>query len=281
MVQHQRLKAQMKSIMGQRSFTPPIRLILFSTVLASLGMVTQAQPSRILPNPTAQASTPQRPTQRPPTMSPKMSPKITALVQQLNHPKADQRIAAAHQLGEMRAFAKVTVPSLIPLLKDANPNVRISASQAFQKMQESASDAIPHLIPLLNDPNVEVRIWVPYALAEMGDLAIDAVPELKRLLQDPNVDISVGAAMALSRIDRETRTATLTSLIVAMQDNDPKVRSQAAYNLSFMRRFARDVIPQLQSLLRDPRPDVRQAAGDILSTIAIDAKIVIPSPAVP
>lgn len=259
--------------MGQRSFTQPIRLILFSTLLANLGTVTQAHPSRRLPNPTAQTFTAQQ--------HPTMSPKITSLVQQLKHPKADQRIAAAHQLGEMRASAQVTVPYLIPLLKDANPNVRISASQAFQKMQESASAAIPYLIPLLNDPNVEVRIWVPYALAEMGELAIDAVPALKQRLQDPNVDISVGAAMALTRIDRETRTATLRSLMKAMQDNDPKIRSQAAYSLHFMGRFARDVIPQLQSLLRDPRRDVQQAAAAVLSTIAIDAKIVIPSPALP
>jgi HEAT repeat protein len=210
-----------------------------------------------------------------------MSPEITALVQQLQHPRADKRIEAAHQLGQRRELAPATVPYLIPLLQDANPQVRISASQAFQKMQESASAAISHLIPLLKDPHVEVRIWVPYALGEMGELAIDAVPDLKAMQQDANVDIAVSAATALTRIDRETRTATLTSFIQAMQDKDPQVRSQAAFGLKLMGRFAQDAIPQLQVLRRDPRSEVQREAAAVLAAIAIDAKIAIPDPVMP
>ncbi len=244
-------------------------LIILSTFLASPGAMTKAQPPSISPNPTAIALTPKP---RPP-----MSPEMITLVQQLQHPQAEQRIAAAHQLGQMGAAAQSTVPDLIPLLKDANPNVRISASQAFQRMQESASAAIPHLIPLLQDPDLEVRIWVPYALAEMGDLASDAVPELKRLSQDPNIDVRVGVISALTRVDRETRSTTLKSLVKEMQNKDPKVRQQAAYSLHFMGRFAQEIIPQLQLLRRDPRPDVQEAATAVLATIAVDAKITIPA----
>jgi HEAT repeat protein len=254
--------------MTPRSFRQPIGLMLLSTLLASPGTLAQARPPSISPYPTVLALTPK--------LRPSMSPEITALVQQLRHPQADQRIAAANQLGQMGVAAQATVPDLIPLLQDANPNVRISASQAFQRMQEAASAAIPHLIPLLKDPNLEVRIWVPYALAEMGDLASDAVPELKRLSQDPNVDVRVGVARALTHIDRETRSATLKSLVKAMQDRDPVVRRQAAANLQFMGRFAQEAIPQLQALRRDARPDVQEAATAVLSTIMVDAKIVIP-----
>ena len=248
-------------MMKQRSFTQHISLILLTTLVISSGSLglSQAQTSGTLPTQTAQVFTT--------PLDPKMSPEITALIQQLKHPQADKRIAAATQLGEMRKSAQITVPYLIPLLQDPDPNVRISACQAFQKMQESASAAIPYLIPLLNDPNVEVRIWVPYALGEMGELASAAVPELKRLRQDQNIDVSVGAAMALSRIDRETRTETLTSLITAMQDKNPKVRSQATFSLNHMGRFAKDVIPQLMELLRDTRSDVRENAASVLSNI--------------
>jgi HEAT repeat protein len=255
--------------MTARSFRQSIGLILLSTLLASPGTIAQAQPPGISPHPTGLALTPKQ--------RPAMSPEITALVQQLRHPQADQRIAAANQLGHMGAAAQATVSDLIPLLQDANPNVRISASQAFQRMQESASAAIPHLMPLLKDPHLEVRIWVPYALAEMGDLASDAVPELKRLSQDPNIDVRVGAARALTHIDRETRSARLKSLIKAMQDTDPQVRQQAAFGLHLMGRFAQEAIPQLQSLQRDPRPDVQKAAAAVLATIARDAKIAIPA----
>ena len=143
-------------------------------------------------------------------------------------------------------------------------------------MQELASAAIPYLIPLLKDPNVEVRIWVPYALAEMGDLASAAVPELERLRQDPNDDVSIGAAMALSRIDRETRTEKLTSLITAMQYKNPKVRSQATFSLNQMGRFAKDAIPQLMELLRDTRSDVRENAASVLSNISASTKRATP-----
>jgi HEAT repeat protein len=137
------------------------------------------------------------------------------------------------------------------------------------------------LIPLLKDPNIEVQIWVPYALGEMGELAIDAVSDLKVMVQDKNVDIAVSAGTALTRIDRETRSITLKSLIKAMQDKDPKERRYAAFGLHLMGRFTQDAIPQLQVLRRDPRPDVQEAAAAVLTTIAIDAKIVIPNPAMP
>jgi HEAT repeat protein len=254
--------------MTPRSFKQPIGLIVLITLLASPITMAQAQPPSLAPKPTAIAV--------PPKPRPPMSPEIAALVQQLQHPQADHRIDAANQLGEMGAAAQATVPDLIPLLRDANPNVRISASQAFQRMRESASAAIPHLIPLLKDPNLEVRIWVPYALAELGDLASAAVPELKRLSQDPNVDVRVGVATALTRIDRETRSATLKSLVKAMQDRDPVVRRQAAASLQFIGRFAQEAIPQLQALRRDARPDVQEAATAVLSTVMVDAKIVIP-----
>lgn len=245
--------------MKQRSFIQHISLIAFSTLVMSSGNFAQAQTLGILPNQTAHAFTTQ--------LDPTMSPEITVLIQQLKHPQADERIAAATQLGEMRESAQTTVPYLIPLLQDPDPNVRISACQAFQKMQELASAAIPYLIPLLKDPNIEVRIWVPYALAEMGELASAAVPELERLRQDQNVDVSVGVAMALSRIDRETRTVELTALITAMQDKNPKVRSQATFSLKHMGRFAKDAIPQLMKLLRDTRSDVRENAASVLSNI--------------
>jgi HEAT repeat protein len=48
-----------------------------------------------------------------------------------------------------------------------------------------------------------------------------------------------------------------------------------------MGRFAQEAIPQLQSLRRDPRPDVQKAAAVVLATIAMDAKIAIPAPATP
>ena len=255
-------------MMKQRSFTQHISLILFSTLVMSSGSLAQAQTSGVLPHQTAQAVTTQ--------LDSTMSPNITALIQQLKHPQADKRIAAATQLGEMRESAQAAVPYIIPLLQDADPNVRISACQAFQKMQELASAAIPYLIALLNDPNVEVRIWVPYALAEMGDLASAAVPELKRLRHDPNIDVSVGAAMALNRIDRETRTVELTALITAMKDKNPKVRSQATFSLNHMGRFAKDAIPQLRELLCDPRSDVRENAVSVLSNISASTKRATP-----
>lgn len=115
-------------MMKQRSFTQHISLILFSTLVISSGSLAQAQTSGVLPNQTAQAFTTQ--------LDPTMSPKITALIQQLKHPQADKRIAAATQLGGMRESAQATVPYIIPLLQDPDPNVRISACQAFQKMQE-------------------------------------------------------------------------------------------------------------------------------------------------
>jgi HEAT repeat protein len=253
-------------------------LILLSLLLTSLVSMAQAQTTVSPPQLPKQPLTP-RP--RPP-LPDDLSPEIEGWISQLHHSNpASTKIKAVYNLGEKRQAAQVAVPYMIGLLEDKDPNVRIAAIQAFQKMQESAREAIPHLIPLLKDTNPEVRIWLTYALGEMGGLAAAAVPELKVMREDANIDIAVGASQALTRIDRETRSTTLASLIQQMQDSDPQVRSQAAFSLKLMGRFAQEVMPQLVELLQDSRSDVQQEAASVLAAIAVDAKIAIPAPAVP
>jgi HEAT repeat protein len=81
---------------------------------------------------------------------------------------AAQAIMYMSQSGNLGEPAKLTTPSLIPLLNDADAQVRWSAAEALGEMYKSAESAIPSLIPLLNDPDERVRRSTAEALEKLG-----------------------------------------------------------------------------------------------------------------
>jgi HEAT repeat protein len=73
-----------------------------------------------------------------------------------------EREAALSRIGED------AIPSLLPLLEDANGEVRWSAVNILGAMGKSAKSAIPKLIPLLKDEDSEVRSRAAQALQNLG-----------------------------------------------------------------------------------------------------------------
>jgi HEAT repeat protein len=73
-----------------------------------------------------------------------------------------EREAALSRIGED------AIPSLLPLLEDANGEVRLSAVNILGAMGKSAKSAIPKLIPLLKDEDSEVRSSAAEALKKLG-----------------------------------------------------------------------------------------------------------------
>ncbi len=216
-------------------------------------------------------------TAMPPTHKPSVIQAVEAKKTPLTPAQRAQRTAALAQLGKItdrvgqapQTAAKL-VPTVVPYFKHPDSVVRVTAVQIIQRIGVAAKDTIPDLRLLLQDPDREVRSVVPFALAEMGYLAQDTVPDLQQMLRDP--DVAFAANWALGHVDRATRTARLQALLTAIQSPDAKTRQDKAFELGMMK--PKELIPQLNQLLKHQEPDVRQQAMSILASL--NAQIDLP-----
>ncbi|MGH7127283.1 MAG: HEAT repeat domain-containing protein, partial [Planctomycetaceae bacterium] len=114
------------------------------------------------------------------------------------------------------------------------------------------------------DPGFRRRSAI--ALGLMGPGANEAVPDLKPLLDDEQPEIRMAAAEALWSITADA-TAVLPTAIRELQSEDRQMRMRAVRLFERMGPKARPAVEELQRLVRDDRPHVRQAAAKALESI--------------
>lgn len=110
---------------------------------------------------------------------------VPLLVEQLPHPEAEIRAAAAMALGEIHSRAADAVnahlSALAPLLMDDDALVRQSAADALARCGD---DAVDLLAALLNSDAEGARVRAAAALHRIGSMK--AAPPLYHHLDDPN-----------------------------------------------------------------------------------------------
>jgi hypothetical protein len=146
-----------------------------------------------------------------------------AMIQALNHPLPEVRIAAGRRLAE-RGNVKA-VPGLIEGTRREGWGYEFGRTVA-----QIGAAAIPSLLAALNDEAPSVRCDLVRALEQIGDPAV--VPEIVKLLQDTHPLVRQAAMRALKGLGTpEALRAVddaLPGLIHDLQDADGVVRYQAA-----------------------------------------------------
>ncbi len=214
--------------------------------------------------------------------NPEVVPAIKAM---LDSKDVGTRVAAAYAIGCM----EVTVPELLPLLKDPDPEARQKAVRALGRagdrsaaaeirpllkdeipwVRAAAVEAIGRLggkddenavLALSKDPDVLVqeRAWV--ALGTMG--AVGARKALKEALNQGEPRIRAAALQALGRIPDSVPEDAVRALLT---DADALVRETALDAL--MRSDSRTSGAAVRELLRDPEPRVRKKAAEALEVL--------------
>ncbi len=130
---------------------------------------------------------------------------------------------------------------------------------------EDAIPAIPAVVKLLDADiqmalGVNVNIAVIYLLGILANYSDDAVSHLIELFDDDDADIRWNAVTAIKGVD--AKPDVLEALLRALDDEDPKVREQAAQALGQYIENSEILIPRLEELaLNDKNEDVRSSAG--------------------
>ncbi|WP_152622632.1 HEAT repeat domain-containing protein, partial [Archangium violaceum] len=166
------------------------------------------------------------------------------------------RQTAALALGFMGEAAREQAPLLVDrLLKDPSADVRQSVALALGNMGEAAREQVPRLVSLSKSPDEDTRGWATLALMRMGTTARDALPALGERLKDPDGDVRAIATEALANLARKGVVAPEQAPLLGalLDDPDWSIRDDAAFTLGFMGEAARDYVPRLVELLRDPK----------------------------
>jgi HEAT repeat protein len=223
-------------------------------------------------------------------------PAAPALVAALGNPSADARRAAARVLGKLgremikpladalddSAKREGALAALAMLIEEARVaalyNPRASNEAFTTAQQDCVETLLPALIRLFADSNQSVRSAASLAAAKMG---IAGVPALVAALGDENEEAKAAAIMALTRLEeylpggaQSAHLAQLqkklpTSLIVALRNKEPAVRSAA------LRLFAeltwgpeaQPALPLLREALKSEDPLVRRNAAKALEQV--------------
>lgn len=194
------------------------------------------------------------------------------------------RLAAAQALQNLGDRARPAVPALINALaprdyiKDFRPVRCGEAMVALSRIDPGAKElagAVKLVVgKLLEDErqgSFGARATGARLLGDCGAAAQSAVPAVSKLLQDPDGDVRVAAAEALLKLapDRQGEAA-LAVLAEALKHPDLLVRRRSAEALAGRGPQARSVLPALTAALRDPEPEVRQAAAAAVKRVAGD-----------
>jgi HEAT repeat protein len=189
---------------------------------------------------------------------------IDALIQQLKSPKDDERLDAVIMLRWKLPRVKMSIPHLIPMLKDANLEVRISSAVTLQNLGEPTQRIVPSLLQLLQKTTVRRRVI--NILGTMGESSEIIVPQLIPMLKDADPEIRAETARTIGSMKESAKDA-IPYLIPMLQDPNRQVRLLVIYTLREMGELAKDAIPQLKALANNADDDIRTGAAFALTTI--------------
>ena len=154
--------------------------------------------------------------------------------------------------------------SLAGMAEDVDKDVRAAA---VESLIGRGDRSVPALGRRLARPDANERATACRVLGRIGPPARDAAPALKRLVRDdsnPGVRSQAALAFALvGRTDPEV-TAELVRLLKSPVEED---RGGAAFACRMLGADAKHAVPALTDALRDPEPEVREAALKALIVI--------------
>lgn len=210
---------------------------------------------------------------------------VDALIEALNHEDVLVRAYAASFLGDMGPHAASAISGIAKLLDSDSPEFRWSGGPPIKEgmhslqtsERELAADALrkigPAALPVLLDalPDSKGAIYVAEALGRLGQK--DAVPKLILTLESDNDRLREEAAQALGNLGDRAAVEPLIRLLNDQSFWGDSVRSAAIKSLA--RLQAREAVPRLTLMLRDPVPMVRaetaKALGQLNGSEAIGA----------
>jgi HEAT repeat protein len=223
---------------------------------------------------------------------------VPALIQALE--EKEQRLAALDVLGRIGPAAKeaapamlkaadgefaplgllalaglgeAATPSLLEALKDSSR--RLPALHALARVEGASPAVVKALTDLLADKGFAEKAEVLRTLAALGPAAKSALPVAKEQLTGTSEEIQAAAALALIKISGDGKVGGPVLVRLLTESKIAGVRRDAALGLAVAP--AKDALPALQMMLKDPAVDLREAAADAIGALGKDGAGAVPA----
>lgn len=200
---------------------------------------------------------------------------IQELFSRLHHKDARIRLRAARALDNLDSVNVGVVSQLIEFLGSDDAVFRAQAASSLLTIGPKAKAAVPRLAAALSDENENCRFWALQALIRIGSAARPAVPKIKKLLRDEAFGNRAAAARALATLAGDI-DATTTALIRAYRNDDNHIVREYVVQ-SLQRIGSSRAVAALIEALEDEEPRVRSNAAIALKVLGQKAKAAIPA----
>jgi HEAT repeat protein len=194
-----------------------------------------------------------------------------ALVECLLDPDEEVRYAAALALKSIDPTFTDATPALINAVKDESPKVRLAAIDAVSRI---APDRIDEMIPFLAELSgkpypLDVRLAAVEGLHDLGASkeAKRSVPWLLGEITAVEPLNCLYAARVLARIDPSQAPDVVLALAAALRTPHADARLYIVRTLGEFGPKAREALPEIESLLQDSGPGMREEAQKALRAI--------------
>jgi HEAT repeat protein len=179
--------------------------------------------------------------------------------------------AIVEALGQVGGAARPALPNLARgVYRTADLDLAIKRSTNLI-INAPPSVEVDLLVQQLSSRDPSTRLRATKALADLGTAARAAAPALVAALDDPDGDVRRGAIRALGRIDPTAAPpeALVKALVLDLRNPDANIRLLAVRALGRIGPLAAAAAPDIDAARGDPDPDVRRAATDALSRVAV------------
>jgi hypothetical protein len=168
------------------------------------------------------------------------------------------RVEIGEALENGAAELAETAPSNALQIRDRVSSAAIRSAEGVRgNRMKPTSDAYAteqaELLSQLDSPDPEVRADA----ADWIDLDEETLERMiSQLESDPDADVR---ATIVDRLGEEESPAAIAALLIALRDPDSEVVMRALENLEFQ---IEEWLPELESLLSHPDPEIREATQD-------------------
>jgi HEAT repeat protein len=196
-----------------------------------------------------------------------------ALTEALKDESPDVRRLAAGALARLGGDAKVVLPVLAELLKDADASVRLETLARLANYRRDAvnfgEDVVPYLADGLEDKDPQVRANAATYLRAAGPAAAKALSALVKVVRnDRNLNVRRSALRAVQGLGEEG----LPGLVELVTVSDAAVQLTVMRSLQQYKEKAKAAVPNLIKVLEGGDDDARRLAAQTLGTIGPDAR---------
>jgi beta-lactamase regulating signal transducer with metallopeptidase domain/HEAT repeat protein len=199
-------------------------------------------------------------------------PALTAAVKNGNR---NVRRFAIKLLGWLGTDARSALPAILQAMKDDDPETQLRAINAVYSIDLHAKDVVMALRDVLKGKNDTNRLHAIGALQQIGEDARPAIPGLIALLNDKSEQVRGGALSALRATGGGKEVVVPVSRF--LRDKNHNMRQQAYGILQDMGADAKEAVPALIAVLKDPAEDIfTELTLNTLRSIGPGAKEAIP-----